>query len=83
MQILEHVNSSKSTDPNHQQVHSMFISDNLTDLLCLLRMDVEIVLDSSSILKQVYGEKMTSLSKKALVVEHGHMHHGQELFYRL
>ena len=79
VQILDHVNGSKSTDPDHQRVHSVFIGDSLTDLLCLLRADVGIVLGDSSTLKQVYGEKMNSLFRKALVLEQGHMHHGQEL----
>ena len=37
------------------------------------------VLRDSSTLKEVYGEKMTFLSNKALVLEQGHMLHGQKV----
>jgi hypothetical protein len=78
-QILDHLNGSKATDSKLQQVHSVYIGDSLTDLLCLLRADVGIVLGDSSTLKQVYGEKMTSLLRKALVLEQGNVHGSQEL----
>jgi hypothetical protein len=39
-QILDHLNGSKATDSKLQQVHSVYIGDSLTDLLCLLRADV-------------------------------------------
>lgn len=78
-QILDHLNDRKATDSKLQQVRSVYIGDSLTDLLCLLRADVGIVLGDSSTLKQVYGEKMTSLLRKALVLEQGNVHGSQEL----
>jgi phosphoserine phosphatase len=66
VQILDHL---KGSDPGQQQVHSVYVGDSLTDLLCLLRADVGIILGDSSTLKQVYGKKMTSLFRKALALE--------------
>lgn len=62
-----------------QQVLSVYIGDSLTDLLCLLQADVGIVLGDSSTLKQVYGAKMSSLFRKALVLEQGNVEDSQKL----
>lgn len=56
-------------EPGSQQVRSVYIGDSVTDLLCLLRADVGIILGDSSTLKQVYGKKMTPLFRKALILE--------------
>lgn len=79
VRILDHQKGRKSTDPEHQRVHSVYIGDSLTDILCLLRADVGIILGDSSTLKQVYGEKMTSLFRKALVLEQGNKQCSQQL----
>ncbi|KAG0589549.1 hypothetical protein KC19_1G028600 [Ceratodon purpureus] len=79
IQIMDHLKGRQSTDPEHQQVHCVYIGDSLTDLLCLIRADVGIILGDSSTLKQVHGEKMTSLFRKALLLEQGNMPGSQQL----
>lgn len=49
-----------------EDVRSVYIGDSLTDLLCLLRADVGIVLGDSSTLRQVYGRGLSPLYLKAL-----------------
>lgn len=73
VQILDELKGTQ------QHVRSVYVGDSLTDLLCLLRADVGIILGDSSTLKQVYGEKMASLFKKALFLEQANMYGSQKL----
>lgn len=61
-----------------QDVLSIYVGDSLTDLLCLIRADLGIVLGDSSALKQVYGPKMAPLFMKAILLEQANMRGRQQ-----
>lgn len=50
-------------------IRSVYLGDSITDLLCLMRADVGIVLGNSSTLKQVYGDYLRPLYMYAIQSE--------------